>query len=279
MILRSGSRWWRVPPPTISRVDASIAASGSSRPVSTSACISLRFASNASRSNAGRFAGSRSSGSMKAGRSASTSSSRGRRRITSPARSSSDGTDRRGAGACSDTLFPGVQDRETSVGGEAPGGEERDTQVAAEERVAAVTDLGTRPLDLAERVDGEAAGSLEPTLVAGPLERLQEREAVTGGAVAEARAFLLAMRTGAPRQLGASEQELLGQVRRGRRDDPGRAVTPLQPDLVVRLKLATDMRGPGRHAVLDHGLALEHRSGLSGERVVVALQEGLDVAD
>jgi hypothetical protein len=44
-----------------------------------------------------RFAGSRSSGSVNAGRSASMSSSRGRRRITSPSLSSSDGIARRGS--------------------------------------------------------------------------------------------------------------------------------------------------------------------------------------
>src|SRR5262245_14479527 len=278
MILRSGSRWWRVPPPTISPVVASTAASGSSRPVSTSAWISPRFASSASRSNAGRLAGSRSSGSVNAGRSASTSSSRGRRRTTSPARSSSGGTDKRGAWSRTQ-LVPGVQDREASVGVEAPGGEQRHAEVAAEERVAAVADLGPRPLDLDERVESEPAGTLEPALVAGPPERLQQCEAVAYLAGAEARAVDIAVLTCARRQLGSREQELLGQVRRGRRDDPRCAVAPLQPDLVVPLKLAAGIRGPGGEAVFDHGLALEHGSGLTGERGVVTLQEGMDVAD
>ena len=64
-------------------------------------------------------------------------------------------------------LVPAVQDGEASGRVEAVGGEERDARVAREERVAAGAALRPRPLSLRERVNGEAAGPLEPELVAG----------------------------------------------------------------------------------------------------------------
>jgi hypothetical protein len=56
-------------------------------------------ATSASRSNAGRFPASRTSGSVNAGRIASTSSSEGRRRMRSRSRIPSDGTERRKVGS------------------------------------------------------------------------------------------------------------------------------------------------------------------------------------
>src|SRR4029453_15043830 len=51
------------------------------------------------------------------------------------------------------------------------------------------------------------------------------------------------------------EQQRLGEVRRGRRDDPWRAVAPLQPDLaVLGHELPSRHRGPRGEAVLDDRL-------------------------
>src|SRR5204862_8122600 len=106
---------------------------------------------------------------------------------------------------------------------------ERDPQTAGEQRVPA-----GRCLCLRERVDGEAAAPLEPELVAGALEGLQERISVPGSAVAETRAFLLAVRARVPGQLGTCDQELLVEVRRRGGDHPGRTVAPLQADAAGR---------------------------------------------
>src|SRR5438105_15826770 len=109
----------------------------------------------------------------------------------------------------------GVEDRVAGVEIEAGGREERCADITGEEGVAtAAVRLGD-PLGLGERVDAEAARALEPALVAGALERLQEREAVAGGAVAEAVAFLVAVGARPPDQLGAREQGLLVSVVRG----------------------------------------------------------------
>ena len=69
---------------------------------------------------------------------------------------------------------------------EAVGGEERNPDPAAPERVH-----GWFSLRLRERVDGEPAGAVEPQLVARALERGQQRVAVPGGAVAEPGALRL----------------------------------------------------------------------------------------
>src|SRR5215216_1399808 len=95
MILRSESRWCSVPPPSTEPLLASTAASASNRPWAASSGNSSIEATRPSRSNAGRFPASQSSGSVKAGRIASTSSTDGKRKISSPARSPSAGTDRR----------------------------------------------------------------------------------------------------------------------------------------------------------------------------------------
>ena len=51
-------------------------------------------------------------------------------------------------------------------------------------------------------MDGEAARAVEPPLVAGARERLEEREAITRGTVAEAVALLVAVRARTPDELG-----------------------------------------------------------------------------
>src|SRR5436853_609515 len=90
------------------------------------------------------------------------------------------------------------------------------------------TGLGRR---LAEAVRPEAR-ALEPLRIARALVQLQEREAVAGGAVAEASALL--QRTRRPRQLTRGEQDRvqLAVCRRAgeRAHDPGRAVAPLNPN-------------------------------------------------
>ena len=90
---------------------------------------------------------------------------------------------------------PAYQSNESKIGYPTPrvdavGREERRPDVAREERVAASAALVTCPLDLLEGMDGEAARTLEPELVPGSRERLQERVAVAGRAVADARALL-----------------------------------------------------------------------------------------
>ena len=85
--------------------------------------------------------------------------------------------------------------------------EQRDADVAGEERVAAAAELGTPPLDLGDCVHGEGAGPVEPEPVFRPVVEDEECVRVPGRAVAEARS----LREGpsAPRQFAAREGELL----------------------------------------------------------------------
>src|SRR5262245_48116451 len=96
-------------------------------------------------------------------------------------------------------LVPAVEHRVDGAGVEAVDGEERDSGVAGPEGVAAVP----ASLDLAECVHCEASRPLEPELVAGALERLQERVPVAGRPVADTRALLHPQRACLPDQLGA----------------------------------------------------------------------------
>ena len=109
------------------------------------------------------------------------------------------------------------------------------------------------PLDLADRVRGEPARAVEPALVAGALEEREERVAVPGRAMAEARA--LRDRSGLPRQLAAGERKILVEHVAERRDHPRGAVAPLDADRPIADKLAVSVRRPVRKAVLDHGVA------------------------
>src|SRR5213079_1196435 len=87
-------------------------------------------------------------------------------------------------------------------------------------------------------MDGEAARALEPSLVARARERLQEREAVAGRAVAEAVTLLVAVGTRLPRELGPCEEQLFVQVVGGRGDYPRGALAPLTADLQERMDVA-----------------------------------------
>src|SRR5205814_227790 len=126
-----------------------------------------------------------------------------------------------------------VDDWIARVGVETGGGEHRGADVSVEERVAAAAVRGGDPLRLGEGVDGEAARPLDPALVAGARERLQEREAVARGAVAEAVALLVAVGAGLPDQLRAGEQEVLAEVVPGAGEDARRAGAPLERDPAV----------------------------------------------
>src|SRR5436190_20092632 len=99
-------------------------------------------------------------------------------------------------------------------------------------------------------MDGEAACTLEPALVACARERLQEREAVARGAVAEAVALLVAVGARLPDQLGACEQQVLGEVVPGAGEDAGRAGAPLERDGAVSRthERATSRSRPVREA-------------------------------
>src|SRR5438067_12652190 len=101
-------------------------------------------------------------------------------------------------------------------------------------------------------MDGEAACTLEPALVACARERLQEREAVARGAVTEAVSLLVAVGAGLPRQLGAGEEQVFVQVVGSRSDHSRRAVAPLQPDdAVVPLEGVAGDRRLGREPLFD----------------------------
>src|SRR5439155_12752741 len=119
-----------------------------------------------------------------------------------------------------------VQHRVACVRVEAAGGEQRGADVAGEERVAAVPVRGREALGLDQRVNGEAAGAIEPALVAGAGERLQEREAVARGAVANAVSLLVPVSAGTPDELRAGDQQLFVEVVPGAGDDPGSAGAP-----------------------------------------------------
>src|SRR5207244_9075888 len=64
-------------------------------------------------------------------------------------------------------------------------------------------------------------------------ERLQQCEAVAGGAVADARPLLVAERPGLPGRLGRREEQVLVEVVGERDDHARRAGAPLEPDLAV----------------------------------------------
>src|SRR5436190_717513 len=119
------------------------------------------------------------------------------------------------------TELDDVENRITRVGVEATRGEESSADVARPERVPATAVRRAKALDLAERVDREAARTLEPELVGGERKGLQEREAVPRGAVADAVALLVAVRARSPDQLGAG-----GGLRRSRAPPPPTAAHP-----------------------------------------------------
>jgi hypothetical protein len=82
-------------------------------------------------------------------------------------------------------------------------------------------------------MDREPSRALEPEVVAGARERLEEGEAVAGSAVANAMTLLVAVRAGLPDQLGGCEQQLFVEVLRGAGDDTRRTGAPLETDSAV----------------------------------------------
>jgi putative ABC transport system ATP-binding protein len=162
-------------------------------------------------------------------------------------------------------LLHDVDNWEARIGVEAGGGEQRGADVSVEERVAATAVRGSDPLRLREGVDGEAARPLEPALVAGARERLEEREAVTRGAVAEAVALLVAVGARTPDELGAGEQEVLVEILPGAGDDTWRAGAPLETDPTVSWprELRTRRAGPVGEAVLAERMSRENGRALA----------------
>src|SRR6478672_11229986 len=126
-----------------------------------------------------------------------------------------------------------VQRRHRCVLGDAAPEVEGSANIACPQRVTAASIAATHPRDLSPGVHSEGAGSVEPELVAVALEELQERVAVAGGAVAEARAF--DERACAPNELASCKQQLgeflvVRRDRSERGDDSGCAVAPLSLD-------------------------------------------------
>jgi hypothetical protein len=160
-----------------------------------------------------------------------------------------------------------VDDWETRIGVEAGGGEEGGADVSVEERVAAAAVRGGDPLRLGEGVDGEAARPLEPALVAGARERLEEREAVTRGTVTEAVTLLVPVGTRTPDELGTGEQEVLVEILPGAGDDTWRAGAPLETDPTVSWprELRTRRAGPVREAVLAERMSRENGRALASD--------------
>src|SRR4029453_10538845 len=106
--------------------------------------------------------------------------------------------------------------------------EERDADVAREERVATAAHRRALPLDLADRVPRELARPVEPKFLARPGVEDEEGGRVTGRAVAEAGSSR--DRSGTPRQLAAGDRKLKVEQVAERRDHPGSSVAPLHSD-------------------------------------------------
>src|SRR3954469_12962109 len=111
---------------------------------------------------------------------------------------------------------PQLQARQLRAAREALCEEDRRPEVASPEAVAAVAVALAGGHDLRGGVEREAPGALQPQLVRGAREELEEREAVAGRPVAEPRA--LGERPGGPDQLAAGEQQRveLGLAREAR---------------------------------------------------------------
>src|SRR5438046_1975589 len=110
---------------------------------------------------------------------------------------------------------------------------------------------------------GESACTLEPALVSGARKRLEKAEAVARSAVAKTVAFLVAVRSCLPDQLGAGEEQLFVEVVPRAGEDPGSARAPLQAaDLSAR------RAGPVGEAVLSDRVPGENGRRLARERLV-----------
>jgi hypothetical protein len=100
---------------------------------------------------------------------------------------------------------PDIEGRHLGIGDEALLEVERGAKVSRPQGLASVAVPTARGDDLGDDVDGEAPGALEPQLVGGAREQLQEREAVAGGPVTQPHA--LAQRTGGPDELAAGQKQ------------------------------------------------------------------------
>jgi hypothetical protein len=100
-------------------------------------------------------------------------------------------------------------------------------------------------------------------------ERLEEREPVTRGAVADAVALLVAVGAGPPDQLGTCEQQFFVEIFPGAGEDTRGSGAPLQTDAAVS---ASELRTRGARPIGESVLAergpREHGRRLSSERVV-----------
>src|SRR6185437_13884194 len=116
----------------------------------------------------------------------------------------------------------------------------------------------------------EATGAFEPELVAGPGERLQEREAVARRAVAETVALLVPVGARAPDELGAGEHEVLVEIVPSAGDDTRRAGAPLKDDPAVSWarELRARRAGPVGEAVLAERMSRENGRALARDGVV-----------
>src|SRR5256885_801677 len=132
--------------------------------------------------------------------------------------------------------------------------EERDADVAGEERVPAAAERGALTFHLADRVHGEGAGSVEPDCVARAAVENEEGVRVAGRAMAEDGPFR--ERPRAPGQLAAGPRELEVEEVAERRHHAWRAVTPLHADLVGTRTLPRD---PVREPALAENVRLEVR--------------------
>jgi len=126
-----------------------------------------------------------------------------------------------------------VEDRIARVLVETSRGEEGGADVARPERVTAAAVRSVQPLGLAERMDGEAAGALEPKLVARARERLEKCEPIARGAVADAVTLLVAVGARPPNQFGSGEKQVFVEVVPGAGEDAGSAGTPLETDPAI----------------------------------------------
>jgi hypothetical protein len=139
--------------------------------------------------------------------------------------------------------------------------------------------VGPGSFDLGDRVPGEQACPIEPQLVAGSLEQRQERIAVPGGAVAQARS--LGERSCPPGELGAGQCQILVEHQPERGDHPGCAVTPLQADGAVldERPPATGASSPARpRRLMASRRPPSHRQGSTQRRAVRRARDRLDPA-
>jgi hypothetical protein len=119
-------------------------------------------------------------------------------------------------------------------------------------------------------VHGEATCALEPALVAGACEGLEERESVAGGAVAKTVALFVAVRTRLPDQFGSRDHQLFIEVVPRAGEDARSAGAPLETDPTVPRphELPTGRSRPVGEAVVADRMSGENGRGLARECLV-----------